>query len=117
MTAWPSERRLAVHVSCIAWARARERAGARMAIRSAMMPMTTRSSTRVNARSGVRLSLRSAFILPPSSFCLHSSGEDAVGVDDKFLGGAFVEVLVALGGLVEGDGGDVYGFCNFNLVV
>src|SRR5258708_7116876 len=61
------------------------------------------------------------FPIYPSSFLLHSSaascGDHAVGVDDELFGGAFVEVLVALGGVVEGDGGDVDGFGDLDLVV
>src|SRR5947209_4104546 len=32
-----------------------------------------------------------------------SGGDDAVGVDDELFGGALVEVLIALGGVVEAD--------------
>src|SRR6266576_1200183 len=38
------------HLRVRAWRRARERAGRRSAMMMAMMPMTTRSSTRVKAR-------------------------------------------------------------------
>src|SRR5687767_9151602 len=49
MIAWPIERRLAMHLVVLACRRAAERAGIRMAMSRAMIPMTTRSSTSVNA--------------------------------------------------------------------
>src|SRR4051812_9464769 len=47
--AMPNWRREAAHWTVRAWRRARLRAGRRMEMRRAMMPMTTRSSTRVKA--------------------------------------------------------------------
>src|SRR5687768_4330261 len=53
---WTMDRRLAAQETVRAAARALPRAGRRMAIGRAMMPMTTRSSTRVKPRI-VRLGL------------------------------------------------------------
>src|SRR4051812_21041093 len=52
--AWPMERRFARHATVFACIRARLNAGSRMPIRTAMMPITTSSSTSVNALLSVR---------------------------------------------------------------
>src|SRR5687767_2919015 len=48
--AWASCLMLLAHLTVIAWRRARESAGSRIDTSTAMMPMTTNSSTSVNAR-------------------------------------------------------------------
>src|SRR4030095_10197525 len=51
---WPMVRRLEAHLSWLGWERGAPRAGRSIPISTAMMPMTTRSSTRVKARTAAR---------------------------------------------------------------
>src|SRR5687768_13066904 len=48
---------------------------------------------------------------------LHCGRHHAVRVEDEFLGSALVEVLVALGGVVQGDDGGIDGLGDLDLVV
>ena len=58
-----------------------------------------------------------AFANPFFSPLLRSGGEGTVRVDDVLFGCAFVEVLVAVGGLVQGDHIDVNGLGDLDFVV